>query len=476
MSFHAKFVVRLASWVSVALLALAGCGGPEFEEELPEETGEAQEAVTMTLPAFLPVADAVVKEDFPTQNFGADPGLGTDTVPRIRTYLRFTVSGIPSNFKVQSATVKVYATSGTDNGPGIQDCSNTWDENTITWSNMPADHSGYLTDLSTVGANVWVSLPVTAAVTGNGTFSFMMEQLISSDGMYFPSSEYTTDTSKRPQLVVTVIPKVGATGGTVDLMKFLLTGDTRPASNVSTSDTSTYPKSVINAIADQAQARLADFAIDAGDHMAATSSTAADAQMDAYEAAMNRYKGTWFPTFGNHECSVTNCKSDSTETDYRFRRYMQTISARLGKSRPYYTFDVNTRFGVARFVVIADNANALGEQDNWLESVLTTADTAVKYTIVTRHHPSDDTTNVAWAMPIIARHKVDLLLTGHVHKYSHLTAREAMVGTGGGPLSAGGYYGFAMVTQLADARLQVQMYDLSNPPVLHDTWSVAPLR
>jgi len=267
---------------------------------------------------------------------------------------------------------------------------------------------------------------------------------------------------------------VGASGGTVSLLHFGLTGDTRPPS---CNDTASYPSAIIDTIADKFKAEDAQFALDLGDHMYVCDYTlaTAQAQMQLYQAAQARYPGTWFMTMGNHECSHNPCLEGSQNANYvAFMNALAPIA-----SKPYYAFDVKTQKGVATFVIIADNAWD-STQASWLESTLATADTKATYTIVARHHPQDDTsvaTN-ADSVQIIRKHKLSLLLTGHSHQYEHQTAdgaRDLVLGTGGAPLvasGAGAFNGYAMVDQLSSGDLQVSVYDLTG--TLRDRWSVGP--
>ena len=267
---------------------------------------------------------------------------------------------------------------------------------------------------------------------------------------------------------------VGPSGGTVSLLHFGLTGDTRPPS---CNDTSGYPSAIINGIADQFKKENAQFALDLGDHMFVCDYTlaTAQAQMQLYQTAQARYPGTWFMTMGNHECSHSPCLKGSQNANYvAFMDALAPIA-----SLPYYSFDVKTEKGLATFVIVADNAWD-STQASWLESTLSTADSKATYTIVARHHPQDDTsvpTN-ADSLQIIRKHKLSLLLTGHSHQYEHQTAdaaRDLVLGTGGAPLVASGsgaFNGYALVDQLSSGELQVSVYDVGG--TLHDRWSVSP--
>ncbi len=75
---------------------------------------------------------------------------------------------------------------------------NGWNEGAITWNNAPALAGSALDSVSSVGDEVWVEYDVTAAVSGNGTFSFALQNS-STNSLYFNSRQAT---AYQPQLVV----------------------------------------------------------------------------------------------------------------------------------------------------------------------------------------------------------------------------------------------------------------------------------
>jgi calcineurin-like phosphoesterase family protein len=152
---------------------------------------------TGTAATFTPDADAPVKESSPSSNY-ATAALRTDGGgdPDVESYLRFTTAGLSGT--VQSAKLRVYATTGTGNGPAVLSTSNSWSETGITWSNRPAATSSARDDKGSIASGTWVEYDVTPWVMGNGTFSFKLATT-SSDGVDFYSREGT----QKPQLVVT---------------------------------------------------------------------------------------------------------------------------------------------------------------------------------------------------------------------------------------------------------------------------------
>jgi hypothetical protein len=266
---------------------------------------------------------------------------------------------------------------------------------------------------------------------------------------------------------------VGPTGGTVDLLHFATTGDTRPAA---CEDTAGYPTPIINSIVDAVQAKQAQFALDLGDHMYVCNNSLATAtdQMNLYTKSTARFSNQWFMTMGNHECYKGPCLPGSANANYvAFMSALSPVS-----SLPYYSFNIHTRLGLATFVVIADNAWS-STQSAWLDSTLSTADSKATYTIIARHHPEGDTsvsTN-AEAMAVVRKHKFALFLTGHNHSYTHQTTdggRDVVIGIAGAPLLASGTFnGYAMVDQQANGQLQISVYNVAGN-VVRDTFTVGP--
>ena len=134
----------------------------------------------------------------PAINFGASDYLAADGgATGDESFVRFEVSGLTG--AVTRATLRLYASSDTPDGPAVYAATGDWTEAGVTWNTKPALTTGPFGDLGAIGANVWVEFDVTALVQGNGTFDFGLAQP-GSDGVKFNSREAATN---RPQLVVT---------------------------------------------------------------------------------------------------------------------------------------------------------------------------------------------------------------------------------------------------------------------------------
>ena len=181
-----------AAWLSLPLLA-----------------GAASVNATIT-------KDAMVKERFVDQNFGADTQLQVSAQSGFskRIYIEFSVGSIPVGSTGISAQLKLRCTTG-GSGRSIAAHSVTpgWSGSTINWTNKP----GLGATLSTVtnhpagSDSVW---SLGALVNGNGTYSVGLDTTFSGDTT-FSSKEGAND----PVVVVTYTPP--ATGS----VKIIVTGD-----------------------------------------------------------------------------------------------------------------------------------------------------------------------------------------------------------------------------------------------------------
>jgi hypothetical protein len=187
-------------WAMCAVAAgvLASCGGELNEGGATDSLHQVQWELSQTL-VFTPVADARVEGAYPDQNFGSSSVLKVDDSPQYASFLRFELSGLSGT--VTSAKLRLYATDATVNGPAVYTTGSSWQESTITFQNKPATQT-LLSTSGQVAANSWVEWDVTAAVTGNGTVNLAVSPT-GTDGTVFYSRN-NSDTSVRPQLVVTV--------------------------------------------------------------------------------------------------------------------------------------------------------------------------------------------------------------------------------------------------------------------------------
>lgn len=153
---------------------------------------------------FAPDADSYVRASSVSENNG------TKTTLRVRggsklinTYLKFTVSGVSG--PVTSAKLRLVVTDPSSSGGTIYPTSNgyagsgtPWTETGITWSNAPAETGAALASAGAVATGAVVELDLGSAVTGNGTYSFLLKSSVS-DLVDYSSRQGANP----PQLVVT---------------------------------------------------------------------------------------------------------------------------------------------------------------------------------------------------------------------------------------------------------------------------------
>ncbi len=148
-----------------------------------------------------PDADAHVTTYNTSKNYGALTTLRVRedaTTTTYRSYLKFTVSGVTS---VRSAKLRLYVTDPSPDGGQVYPVANTWTETGITWNNAPPISGASLASAGGVALDAWVELDVSAAVTGDGTFSFALKNANTNSAIYS-----SREGAHPPELVLTLGP------------------------------------------------------------------------------------------------------------------------------------------------------------------------------------------------------------------------------------------------------------------------------
>ena len=164
----------------VVLAALAGWGA-----------GVASADVTLE-------ADTYVRSDTPSTNYGTTKEIrargGGSLV--INGLIRFRVQGVGA---VGTAKLRVYVTdSSVGTGSVFKVLDNSWVENTIVWPGPAPTGSALDSEPAGPSTGSWVEYDVSSFVTGDGTYSFQIQNSVS-DAVYYSSREG----SNAPQLVLT---------------------------------------------------------------------------------------------------------------------------------------------------------------------------------------------------------------------------------------------------------------------------------
>jgi hypothetical protein len=154
------------------------------------------EARAATTTVFTPVADASVYSADPGDNFGSDPTLVADRSPKTKAFLRFEVAGLTG--ALEGATLRVWVTNGSSNGPEVRPLTSPWAENAVNYDTR-ASVGSVVDDAGKVSAGRWLEYDVSDLVSGIGPVDIALVG-DSSDGTDFVSREGPA--AQRPQLVV----------------------------------------------------------------------------------------------------------------------------------------------------------------------------------------------------------------------------------------------------------------------------------
>jgi len=146
--------------------------------------------------SFLPVADAEIRSNQASKNFGTTATL-TVRSGQYRSYLKFTVGGLSG--APTSAKLRVFVSDGGTNGGSVYlIANNTWTETGITWNNAPAISGNALSSAGNAPIGTWEEFNLGSVITGNGTYSFAISGG-NNDAVKYASRETGND----PLLVLT---------------------------------------------------------------------------------------------------------------------------------------------------------------------------------------------------------------------------------------------------------------------------------
>ena len=198
---------------SIGTLARARGVGTIVNDERQPGPGSTPEVVT-----FAALQDTKVNASSAASSYGAATTLRVKTDADIyESYLKFDVSGLAG--VVQSAVLQLYCTDASDHAGLVYRVADTyrgmatpWAETGLKYNNAPVITGSPVNAPRPAVAKAWVEFDVTAAVTGNGTYSF---------GIHSPSGNsayYSSKEGLQPPVlrIVSVLPVVAAAavGGT----------------------------------------------------------------------------------------------------------------------------------------------------------------------------------------------------------------------------------------------------------------------
>ena len=164
-------------------------------------------SVTVTTPAgvttltFTPTADAYVRSDQPTANFGSITSIQVDNSPVKNFLLKFSVSGVGGR-PVTNAKLRLYCVDPSDRGGdfhALADPNALWSEQTVNWNNAPAAAAATIGSIGSVSSGSWYEVNLSSLITGDGTYSLRVTTP-SSNGADYSSKEG----ANAPQLVLSL--------------------------------------------------------------------------------------------------------------------------------------------------------------------------------------------------------------------------------------------------------------------------------
>ena len=402
-------------------IILASATPTPASEALPAGTGTAGAGESLT---FTAAADAHIVQASPAVNHGMSSNLQADSEPDAAqiSYIRFSVGGIEQ--PVHNVKLRVFATNGSNDGPAVHFADSNWQEagaDGITWNVQPTLLSGPMENKEAVEQGSWLEFDVTAAVTGDGTYSFALVA-DSEDEVTFSSREG----AEPPQLIVTTglaaptpTPKPVSRASTGEV---ILVG----AGDIATCDRDE----------DELTAQLLDeipgTVFTAGDN-AYVDGTYAE-YLNCYDATWGRHKDRTKPSPGNHEYNTSGAAG--------YFQYFNNIPS-------YYTYDL----GAWRIYALNSEINVsdTSEQVRWLEEDL--AANPNQCVLAYWHTPrwssgakNGSRPDLQTLWQILYEAGAELVINGHEHNYERFAEmdetgvevsqglREIVVGTGGAGL------------------------------------------
>lgn len=178
-----------------------GDGSATSADDFTVTTGGGGTPTQVTLN---PVHDTYVRRSTPTSNFGNATSMRARKTNSddLQIYLKFDVQALSG--VVSSAKLRLYVTDASNSGGSAYTVSNDflgtatpWTQTGMNWNNAPLISGAPLSAAGSASVGAWIEFPVTAAISGNGIYSFGVKTT-SSDAVYYASQESTN----KPQLVI----------------------------------------------------------------------------------------------------------------------------------------------------------------------------------------------------------------------------------------------------------------------------------
>lgn len=139
---------------------------------------------------YTPTDDAKISSINPNKNYGSITRLEVrKSTYTLHSYLKFNVTGLSGTST--SARIRLYSVANSKDGGSIYTVSNNyketdipWLESGLTYNNAPTIAGEPLSTVTNVTAYSWIDFDVTAAITGNGEYSFALANTSSQYNIY----------------------------------------------------------------------------------------------------------------------------------------------------------------------------------------------------------------------------------------------------------------------------------------------------
>ncbi|MDR3575858.1 MAG: DNRLRE domain-containing protein [Anaerolineaceae bacterium] len=415
------------------------------------------QAATSTA-TFNPVADAAVYQSTPTTNFGSLTTLKVDSSPIIRSYLRFTVTGMTGK-TVSSVQLKMYANTALSAGFSVdKESNNTWTESGITYNNAPAP-GAVIKSSGAVTAASWATVDISSYVKGDGTYNLVLAPL-SSTALSFASRQ---SGANAPKLVITYSGTGTQATATPTAKSPTKTPTAKPPAATPTvkPPAASPTPTKITSSGDPVLVGAGDIAICSLTGRTETAALLAKTPFTAIFTAgdnsnesgtMAQYTGCFGPTWGQYMKYIHPTAGNHDASGYpNYYTYFGAAAGPAGKG--WYSYDLGTWHIImlntgCTGMVGPCNDSAGSAQELWLKADL--AAHTNKCTMAIMHQPrfsSGYHGSAAAQQPLwqdLYNAGADVVVDGHDHDYERFAAqdptgkadaskgiREFVVGTGG---------------------------------------------
>jgi hypothetical protein len=410
---------------------------------------------------FVPAADAYVRSDQPSVNFGAKYVLGAEagsaTTPTVTSYLTFTLSGLSGT--VTGASLQLYSYATSSQGVTVSTAPSGWSESTITYDTAPP--VGTAISSAALTLNTWATINVLPTVTGNGTVSLALtttrtvnNQMASREATATPPKLIVTTSTDPSPSPSTTSPSPSPTASTSPSPTDSPSPTTTPTTTA-TSTTTTPPGATVSIVT------AGDIACTAGKAVTstscqqqATSDVALSLQPAAvlplgddqyelgslsdfqsvYDPTWGRMKSISYPVPGNHEYGYIGTAIEPTGGE----GYFTYFGDRSHPLQPgctinctsWYSYDLGDWHLIAldSQCAVVGGCNPGNPQYTWLSNDLK-ANTK-KCTLAYWHIPlfsssQDHQPDMKSIYALLQSKGADVVLNGHAHFYERFDPQDS---------------------------------------------------